>query len=319
MAWFVPIFWPSVAVASSLVPDAMRATAFTLLSLLFTLLIFEAAARLRAKYWSPVPVTIAVSTSTIYIPKGQSFLWLDPIAFAVAFKELRSLARRREMARFLAIPVILVVASFLPVLTSGVNPGAVLSSAGFVLLGEASLILPLMLSTIAIGQEGRSIANMYMLPISADELVKGKLFLSWIISGVGILAIALLMKFLASVATLPFLVALVAVVFNIFIIGYMGLGTGSRYPNFTVGPRARFLTFTGFIIAFTMGGLTTLATFTPLILYQATGFFTLLGGGSFGSISLTIISTVAIGTIILVLARSYCMRSIEKLLSNMEA
>ncbi len=318
LAWFVPIFWPSVAIASSLALDTMRATAFSLLSLLFTLLIFEATARLRAKYWSPVPVTIAVSTSTVYIPKGKSFLWLDPTAFAITLKELRSLARRRDMSRFLAIPVMLVVASFLPVLTTGANASAALSSVSFVLLGEASFILPIMLSSITIGQEGRSIANIYMLPISADELVKGKLFLSWVISGAGILAITLLMQFLAPVAALQFLAASVAVFFNMFIEGYVGLGTGSRYPNFTVGPRARYLTFTGFIIAFTIGGLTTLATFAPLILYKA-GFFTLLGGGFFGSISLTIISTVAISTVILISARSYCMRGVEKLISNMEA
>jgi hypothetical protein len=318
LAWFVPVIWPSVAVASSLVPDAVRATAFSLLSLLFTLLIFEAAARLRAKYWSPVPVTIAVSTSTVYIPQAESLWWLDPTAFALALKELRSLVRRRDMARFLAIPVMLVVASLLPVLSSGANPRTALAGVGLVLLGEASFILPLMLSSITIGQEGRSIANIYMLPISADELVKGKLFLSWVISGVGILVIALVLQFLAPVAALQFLAALVAVVFNVLIEGYVGLGAGSRYPNFTVGPRARYLTFTGFIIAFTIGGLATLATFAPLTVYLATGFFTPLSGGSLGSILLTIISTVVIGTAILVLTRSYCMRGVKKLLSNME-
>ena len=318
LAWFLPIFWPSVAVSSSLASDTMRAIEFTLLSLLFTLLIFEATARLRAKYWSPVPITIAVSTSIVYIPTGKSLLWLDPTAFAITLKELRSLARRKDMSRFLAIPVMLVVASFLPILTTGANTSADLSSVGFVLLGEASFILPIMLSSITIGQEGRSIANIYMLPISADELVKGKLFLSWVISGAGILAIALLMQFLAPVVALQYLTALVAVVFNIFIEGYVGLGAGSRYPNFTVGPRARYLTFTGFIIAFTLGGVATLATFTPLILYEV-GFFTLLSGVSFGSIALTIISTVTIGTVILIPARSYCMRGVEKLLSNMEA
>ena len=318
LAWFIPVIWPSVAVASSLALDAMRTTAFALLSLFFTLLIFEAAVRLRAKYWSPVPVTITVSTSTVYVPKGESLGWLDPTAFAITLKELRSLVRRKDMARFLAIPVVLVVASLLPVLTSGANAKTALSGVGLVLLGEASLILPMMLSSIAIGQEGRSIANIYMLPISADELAKGKLFLSWVISGAGILALALLLQFLAPIAALQFLATLVAVVFNIFIQGYVGLGAGSRYPNFTVGPRARYVTFTGFIIAFIMGGLATLATFAPLIVYQATEFFTPLGGGSFGSILLTIISTVVVGTVILILTRSYCMRGVKKLLSNME-
>ena len=319
LAWFVPVIWPSVAVVSFLTLDVTRATIFATLSLLFTFLIFEAATRLRARYWSPVPVTITLSTSTVYVPQGKSFLWLDPVAFAVASKELRSLARRKEMARFLAIPVLLVVSSLLPVLTSGAAPRNVLSGMSLMLLAETSLILPMMLSSISIGQEGSSIANIYMLPISAEELILGKLFLPWIFSGVGILAVALFMQFLAPVAAGQFLATLVAAAFNMIIQGYVGLGTGSRHPSFNVGPRARYLTFTGFIIGFFMGGLATVATLTPLILYQATGFLTMFGGGPIGSVLLTIVLTAAVGTFLLVLARHYCMQGAKKLLSSMEA
>jgi hypothetical protein len=214
------------------------------------------------------------------------------------------------MSRFLAIPVLLVVSSLLPVLTSGANPREALSGVSLVLLAETSLILPMMLSSISIGQEGSSIANIYMLPISADELVLGKLFLPWIFSGAGILAIALLMQFLAT---------LVAGAFNMIIQGYVGLGTGSRYPSFNVGPRARYLTFTGFIVAFVLGGLATVAILTPLILYEGTGLLTELGGGATGSVLLTIILTLAIGTFLLVLIRHYCVRGVKKLFSSMEA
>lgn len=314
LAWFVPIIWPSVAVASFLVSDVARTTVFALFSLLFTLLIFEAAFRLRAKYWSPVPVTISLSTSTVYIPQGKSFLWLDPVAFAVASKEMRSLARRREMARFLAIPAVLVVASLLPALTSHANPNAGLSGVSLALLAEISFILPMLLSSISIGQEGRSIANIYMLPISADELVIGKLFLPWIFSGVGILVIASLLQFLVPVAAGQFLATLVFAAFNMMVQSYVGLGTGSRYPSFDVGPRARYLSFTGFIIAFTIGGLATLAILTPLLLYEGTALLTGLGG-----VLLTIILTATVGTLLLVLTRYYCMRGVKKLFSSMEA
>ena len=319
LAWFVPVIWPSVAVVSFLTSDVTRTTIFALLSVLFTFLIFEAATRLRGRYWSPVPVTIILSTSTVYVPQGKSFLWLDPVAFAVASKELRSLARRKEMARFLAIPVLLVVSSLLPVLTSGADPRTALSGVSLVLLAETSLILPMMLSSISIGQEGSSIANIYMLPISADELVLGKLFLPWIFSGVGILAIAFIMQFLAPVAAGQFMATLVAVAFNMIVQGFVGLGAGSRHPSFDVGPRARYLSFAGFMIAFVMGGLATVAILTPLILYEGTGFLTELGGGPTGSVLLTIILTAAVGTLLLVLTRYYCMRGVKKLFSSMEA
>jgi len=323
LVWFLPMVWPSVAIVSFLAADAFRATAFTLLSLIFTLLIFEGASRLRAKYWSPVPVSIAVSTSTVYVPQGKSLLWLDPVAYAIASKELRSLTRRREMTRFLAIPVMIVVASLIPVLTSGTDTNAAArvslsEGVGLFLLAEASIILPLMLSSISIGQEGKSISNFYMLPISVKELVNGKVFLSWVLSGVGILGIALLMQFLSPVAILQFLVVLVVALFNVLIQGYVGLGAGSRYPNFTIGPRARYITFTGFIVAFFIGLLMTAGTFTPLIMHDA-GFLGTLSLGSVGSALLTIVLTAAVGITFLVLARSYCLQGVKKLLSNMEA
>jgi len=319
VAWFVPVIWPSVAIVSFMIPDVAKATIFALLSVLFTFLIFEGATRLRARYWSPIPVTITLSKSTAYVPQAGSFLWLDPVAFAVASKELRSLARRREMARFLAIPVLLVVSSLLPVLTSGTNPKEALSGVSLVLLAEVSLLLPMMLSSISIGQEGSSIANIYMLPISTDELVLGKLFLPWIFSGAGILVIAFLMQFLAPVAAGQFLATLIAAAFNMIIQGYVGLGAGSRYPSFNVGPRARYLSFTGFIVAFVLGGLVTGAILTPLILYEGTGFLTGLGGGSTGSVLATIFLTLAVGTLLLALMRYYCMRGVQKLFSSMEA
>jgi len=319
LAWFVPVVWPSIAVASSLVPDATRTIAFTLLSLIFTLLIFVGAAKLRTRYWSPVPVVITVSTSTVYVPSGRSFGWLDPTAFALAMKELRSLVRRKDMARFLAIPVVFVVASFLPAIEAGANASTAVSAVRFAVLVESSFLVPMLLSSICVGQEGRSIANIYMLPISVDEFVNGKLFLSWVISTIGILVVVLLLQFVAPLAPLLLLASLVTAILNVLIQSYVGLAMGSRYPNFTTGPRARYVTITGFILDFIIGGIATLGTFAPLLVYLYTGFSSPIGGGSNGSILLTMIFTAVIGTIILLLMRSYCIRGVKNLLSNMES
>jgi hypothetical protein len=317
LAWFIPVIWPSVAMVSLLTSAMLRAVLFGLLSVLFTVLIFEAATQLRAKYWSPIPVTITVSTSTTYVPKGRSLLWLDPIAFAIAFKEFRSLVRRREMSRFLAIPVLIVISSMLPLLTSAGGSRAI-SAVSPVLLGEISLVVPMMLSSISVGQEGTSVANLYMLPISADELINGKLVIPWIMSGAGVVTVALLLQFLAPVAMGQFLALLTAVVFNIVIQGYVGLGTGARYPSYNVGPRARFLTFTGFLIVFALGGLVTVGIMIPSILYLVTGL-TILGVGATGAVLTTIGLTAAMGVFLLLLARYYCVSGVKQLLSTLEA
>jgi hypothetical protein len=318
LAWFVPVIWPSVAVVSFLASDAVKTAIFGILSAFFTFVIFEAATQLRARYWSPIPVTIKVSTSTTYVPQGRSMLWLKPIAFAIALKELRSMSRRREMARFLAIPVLFVISSLLPVLTSSGAPGEALSSVRLFLSGEVSLFLPMMLSSISIGQEGTSIANLYMLPISTNDLINGKLFLPWIMSGISVLAIVALLQVLAPATIAVLLVTLVALAFNIVIQGYAGLGTGSRFPSFNVGPRARYLSFTGFIVSFAIGGAVTVATLVPVILYEA-GALTFLGGGAAGAIAWAIVSTVIVGTVLLIWARYYCVSGIKKLLSTLEA
>jgi hypothetical protein len=222
------------------------------------------------------------------------------------------------MTRFLAVPVVIVVSSLLPVLTSGAKARTGLSTGILFILVEASILIPIILSSISIGQEGKSISNVYMLPISAKELVNGKLFFSWVFSAVGILFIALLAQLIAPVGILQFLAVLVAGLFNVLIQGYIGLGAGSRYPNFTVGPRARFITFTGLIIAFIIGLPMTAGTFAPLIVYQA-GLLVFLGLGSSGSVLFTIVLTAVVGTVLIVLARVYCMQGVKKLLSNMEA
>jgi hypothetical protein len=175
-----------------------------------------------------------------------------------------------------------------------------------------------MLSSISIGQEGKSISNIYMLPISVKELVNGKIILSWLLSSAGILGIALLIQFLSPATILQFLTVLVVALFNILVEGYVGLGAGSRYPNFTIGPRARYITFTGFIIAFVIGLLMALGIFAPLIMYQA-GFWGTLKLGSIGSVLFTIALTTVVGTALLVLARTYCLQGVKKLFSNMEA
>jgi hypothetical protein len=128
----------------------------------------------------------------------------------------------------------------------------------------------------------------------------------------------LLAQVIAPTAVFQFLAVLVAGLFNVLIEGYVGLGAGSRYPNFTIGPRARFITFTGFIVAFFIGLLMTAGTFTPLIMYQ-TGFLGILGLGSYGKAVFTVVLTATISSVLIMLARFYCMQGVKKFLSNMEA
>jgi hypothetical protein len=109
-------------------------------------------------------------------------------------------------------------------------------------------------------------------------------------------------------------VSLMAIAINSFI----GLGVGSRWPDFTVGARTRFITMKGFIVGFALSGLATLAVYAPVALYIVTS-----GGvrGEFLFLSLDLLPMVAIsiafGCVLIVLSYMYCRRGVEDLLSNM--
>lgn len=316
--WFVPMVWPSVAIIDLLSSRIAEAALFGVGTLAFTYAIFELASRLRERYWSPAQTTIRVSSSTAYLPAGRSLFFLSPVEFAIAAKEFRSFFRRRDMARFLAIPFILLVAVLLPVVVGQGNVRTEVSSVGLLLSAEISFILPIMFSTIAFGQEGKAIANLYVLPISADQLIKGKLFPSLLISIIAVLAATGLMQVLSPLMPLEYLGLVVAVMTVVTVESLFGLGVGSRYPDFTLGPRSRFVTMMGFFLAFFVGGIMAIGLMSPIALHIL-GILR-LGGSSFtAGIVAAIILTCAAGGALSFLSYNYCKKGVQKLLENLEA
>ncbi len=317
LVWFIPMVWPTVALAAELSSDLVRTSIFFALTLAFAIGLFEASSFLRSRYWSPIPITISVASSAVYVPQGRSFLWLDPVAYSLALKDLRSLVRRKEMMRFLAIPVMLVVAFFLPTLYNDYGSSGIAAPLSLFLLGEVSTVLPIMLSSISLGQEGGSIANIYMLPISHSELIRGKLFIPWLISGIASAVVASLIQLLFPFAWGQFAVILVALAFIMFIQGFIGLGAGARYPNFSLGPRARYVTMTGFFIAFIAGLVSTALMFLSFAVYLVTPYFTSLGLGASEALLVVLALTASTGLVLLSLTRAYCVSGVKKFLSDM--
>jgi len=109
---------------------------------------------------------------------------LDSRRLRHRFKGLQVTGQEKGHGKVLAIPVLLVVAFLLPFLTGSTKANSTSNGLSIFLMGEISFILPIMLSSISVGQEGRSIANIYMLPIDAEQLIRGKIFLAWIVSGI---------------------------------------------------------------------------------------------------------------------------------------
>ena len=61
---FVPVFWPSASVGYLIRGEGLLSAAFFALSVLFAGAVLAIAVKVRARYWSPVPVTIEVTEAS---------------------------------------------------------------------------------------------------------------------------------------------------------------------------------------------------------------------------------------------------------------
>jgi hypothetical protein len=313
--WAVPFVWPSIALISLTSYNLVQTAIFVSLSIVFALAIYEGACQLRRRYWSPIPVSISLGGPSGYAPQA-SFRggWgFDSLAVVLTMKEFRALVRRKELARFLAIPVVISISFLAPMVAS---PGGG-RAPGFFLTFMIAFIVPLMFSSICIGQEGNSIMNLLSLPISVNDLIKGKLAPTWLISGLTTFGLIGIMEIFAPMGLTDMLASLAVSGLAIVINSLIGLGIAARWPDYTVGSRSRYVTMTGFIIGFILAGLATLAVFAPVALHIITS------GGVLGPIpafSLELLPMLAmsiiIGSILIVVSYVFCKKGIQELLSN---
>ena len=310
--WIIPIVWPAIAMINFTTGDLFRAALFSGLSVVFVLVVYEAASQLRRIYWSPVPISISYDSSAEYIPQASSGLRLgyNPLEAALALKEFRALLRRKELARFIAIPIVIVVSSMLPILLS--PGGGDIKEPIFVVSLIIPFLVPLMFSMITIGQEGKSVINLLTLPIKPSELIKGKLAPAWLISGVATLGVVLGLEFITPIGLINVSEILMTAFLVILINSFVGLGVGARWPNYNVGARSRYVSLTGFLIGFLLAGLASLLVFTPVVLGFLGGVESVLG---FSTMLLFPLSLI-VGCVVLVLSYVFCRRGVENLLTN---
>jgi hypothetical protein len=313
--WLIPVVWPSYALVSLTNLNITQAIIFLLLSIIFTLFVYEVATQLRYRYWSPIPVSITVDESFEYVPSSTTRIGFNSLETALAQKEFRALIRRKDMARFMAIPVVMIISFMVPMITSPIEFKG--RAPGFFLSAFIPYIVPLMFSTIGIGQEGNSLINLFSLPIKPTELMRGKLTPSWVISGTVTILVILGMEYLAPIGFPDVLASIVVALMAIVINSYIGLGVGSRWPDYTIGARSRYVTMKGFLIGFILAGLATIFVFTPVAIHIVTsgGVLGQAPGSGYDLFSMITLS-VLIGGALIFVSYHFCKKGIENLLSN---
>ncbi len=296
VAWFVPVIWPSVAVVSTSQGNAFSSLAFASLSLGFFFALFGFAVEFRTRFWVPVPVSIKL-TSRPYVPgKVESRLpGFGAVESAIFRKDLRSLVRRREMARFLAIPFVLAISMSLPLFSIG---GTSMAEGPDFVAFMPLYLMPIaifcgLMAMTSIGQEGSAVWNLYAIPILPRQLMKAKLIMPISLGVVFSTVMIGILNFILKVPLPMFVVLVVLGAIVAFEEAALGLYFGFKFPDFRESVRARFVSIWGSMFGMSACVAVALLTAVPIFLNMLI-FHDLIN-------EMTIVSLV-IGVVVFVLA-----------------
>jgi putative ABC exporter len=271
-ASFVPVFWPTLTITKVLQSDFLGAAGFLGLSLALFLLLSYMALNLRAKYWAVTPAAIHFGgAGSVSGPSRLGYLGLSSPSIAMLKREIRSATRRKEVVRLMAIPIIMPIMISFPAIFSP----APSSTSGPAQIDPIFLVIPflfgiglgsLFLGMTSIGQEGRRLWNISTLPVSARMLVKSKLLFTSLVSSIGLGLGAIVSVLLLHASMFVVLGFLGLGVIVILAESSLGIAIGSRFPDFSDGPRPRFVTVVGSIIGAVLGIVEMAIMALPLIL-----------------------------------------------------
>ncbi|MDA4136526.1 MAG: hypothetical protein OK449_05970 [Thaumarchaeota archaeon] len=266
---FVPILWGSIAIDSVATGDVPRALAFSAGTVLFTAALVWVAVKVRSKYWSPMVAAVSM-TATEYKPQSGALvrLGLTSSEAAIVRKDIRGVARRRELLSYFAVPIVFVAIFLLDTLTPGVttaNSGS-LEIVTDIPVFLAGTIFALMISSISFGQESKSVMVLYSMPISPDQILKAKAFVALSFALTATVATFVVFSIIGGKPPLALVenivIAIAITVEEVFI----GLAFGAAHPDFQERPRPRFVDPYWLIVMLPVGFAVALVTAIPIAL-----------------------------------------------------
>mgnify|MGYP007065671333 CR=1 FL=1 len=270
-AWFIPILWPSLAIMNYMNTATLQVILYSVSSLGLAIAFLWAGVKLRETYWVPAPFSIKLKPSKSYTPKRG---FLGSLGFTAAEsalikKDLRGLTRRKEMIIWIAIPVAISLISLFSFQTSWETNASTIEQLALFwgpLMGV--LMFSFYMTLTGIGQEGSAFLNLVITPLKEKEIVRSKLttalsppFFALIVL-TAFIQVMLQLRFEALIAVI---VALFAALFEC---AFVGLALGSRFPDFTEVPRARFIDQKGVLLGMLFIAVCIGVTFLPPFLYS---------------------------------------------------
>jgi hypothetical protein len=313
--FFVPFFWSSIAVSDLVAGQLLLSAAFSALTVLFAFLLLFAAVQVRARYWSPLPVTIEVTESE-YSPRVgflQS-LGLSAVEAAIVRKDLKGFTRRRELLAYLAIPfvfVALIVVQQLTTLGSNSGTGGAPQVYSFWLMGG---LVTIIIAATSVGQEGKAILNIYAPPVSPGAFLRAKLLVALLFGVATMLAMLVVSSVLVSTSVIDFVASLLASIVIVLECVLIGLGVATRYPDLQERPRPRFVQPVWMMLAMLLGILLAFIIAFPLVLWPFISGYLEGIGLSYGS---AVGLGLAFGCVVCVIVYRWARSGATKLLNEL--
>jgi hypothetical protein len=267
VAWYVPVVWPSVAVLSLSQGSTINSMIFGALSIGFTFTLFQVAAKVRARYWVPVPVSVRLSTRT-YLPSKSlvSIPGLGSVESALLRKDFRSILRRREMARFMAIPFVLAASIGLSLVTGRTTSNSMSFVTILPLYIIPVTIFAQMLAMTSIGSEGYAVWNLYAAPIRPSQLLRAKLIYATSLGIVFCIGMAIFFSILVNSALAHLWILMIVGIATVLEQSAIGITIGARFPDFRETVRSRYVSIWGSLLGLFVGLFIAFLTISPIFL-----------------------------------------------------
>jgi len=203
--------WPSLAVLYASQGNRTVTAVFGILSTGLVLCFFALAVGYRSRFWVPVLVSVKIADEAGALKPRRTIPGFDVVELAIFRKDLRSLARRREMARFVAIPFILAVSitiSLMPLRDTPASFGPAIITLVPLYLIPVSIFCA-SISMTSLGQEGSVVWNIYAAPINPRQLLKPKIALALVSGSTFSIAMLLFLSLFIGLTSPYFVVMLV--------------------------------------------------------------------------------------------------------------
>jgi len=245
-AWFVPLLWPSLAVIDILSSEFTGGALYFGGSFIMMVAFFVLGVKARTKYWVPAPLTVTLAPTRQYSKRNGvwSLLGFSLAEQAIINKDFKALFRRREMATFLAIPLMMAILTFINPDASNLWDASLPTFERlfyFLNFGMALYILSFYLALVSVGQEGSAFMNLRAGPIASSSIVKAKAMVGFIPSAVILAGILSVVGYVVK----PSLQGMMTIVLVSFVViieaSLLGMVFATRYPDFTEVPRAKFI------------------------------------------------------------------------------